>query len=69
MRSFTVQWLDAVEFGQDLLDIFITDIETIVRNETPSDGDEDRKDAAPMETAVSLIRYFDRSQERLFIIF
>ncbi|KAG0320022.1 Serine/threonine-protein kinase smg1 [Linnemannia gamsii] len=58
MRSFTVQWLDAVEFGQDLLDIFITDIETIVRNETPSDGDEDRKDAAPMETAVSLISCF-----------
>ncbi|KAG0298308.1 Serine/threonine-protein kinase smg1 [Linnemannia gamsii] len=58
MGSFTVQWLDAAEFGQDLLDIFITDIETIVRGEAPCDEDEDKKNAAPMETAVSLISCF-----------
>lgn len=57
-----MQWLDAAEFGQDLLDIFITDIETIVSGEAPSDEDEDSKDTAPMETAMSLIRYFNRSQ-------
>lgn len=57
MGSFTVQWLDAAEFGQDLLEIFITDIENIVSDEAPSDEDDDRKDAASLETAASLIRY------------
>ena len=60
MGSFTVQWLDAAEFGQDLLEIFITDIETIVSGEAPRDEGDDRKDAASMETAASLIRYFAR---------
>ncbi|KAK3833893.1 MAG: hypothetical protein JOS17DRAFT_62329 [Linnemannia elongata] len=58
MGSFTVQWLDAAEFGQDLLEIFITDIENIVSGEAPSGEDDDRKDAASMETAASLISCF-----------
>lgn len=66
MGSFTVQWLDAAEFGQDLLEIFITDIESIVSGEAPSDEDDDRKDPASMETAASLIRYFCPPQEHFF---
>ncbi|KAG9067370.1 Serine/threonine-protein kinase smg1 [Linnemannia hyalina] len=58
MGSFTVQWLDAAEFGQDLLEIFITDIENIVSDEAPSDEDDGRKDAASLETAASLISCF-----------
>lgn len=64
MGSFTVQWLDAAEFGQDLLEIFITDIENIVSGEAPSGEDDDRKDAASMETAASLIRYFCPPQKQ-----
>ncbi|KAF9550371.1 Serine/threonine-protein kinase smg1 [Mortierella hygrophila] len=58
MGSFTVQWLDAAEFGQDLLEIFITDIENIVSDEASSDEDDDRKVAASLETAASLISCF-----------
>ncbi|KAF9908194.1 Serine/threonine-protein kinase smg1 [Linnemannia zychae] len=58
MGSFSVQWLDAAEFGQDLLDIFITDIGTILRGDPPSDDDKDRKDVTPLETTASLISCF-----------
>ncbi|KAF9340437.1 Serine/threonine-protein kinase smg1, partial [Linnemannia elongata] len=58
MGSFTVQWLDAADFGQDLLEIFITDIETIMTGEAPNDESDDRKHAVSMETAASLISCF-----------
>ncbi|KAG0072080.1 Serine/threonine-protein kinase smg1 [Linnemannia elongata] len=58
MGSFTVQWLDAADFGQDLLEIFITDIETIMSGEAPNDESDDRKHAVSMETAASLISCF-----------
>ncbi|KAG0277332.1 Serine/threonine-protein kinase smg1 [Linnemannia exigua] len=61
MGSFSVQWLDAAEFGQDLLDIFITDIETIVRGDSPSDDDQEKKDMASLETAASLISIIAKS--------
>jgi hypothetical protein len=56
MGSFSVQWLDAAGFGQDLLEIFITDIETIVRGDPSNDNDDKDKKDATLETATSLIR-------------
>ncbi|KAK3842227.1 MAG: hypothetical protein J3R72DRAFT_139641 [Linnemannia gamsii] len=58
MGSFSVQWLDAAEFGQDLLEIFITDIETIVQGFPPSDDDKEKKDVTSLETAAYLISCF-----------
>lgn len=69
MGSFTVQWLDAADFGQDLLEIFITDIEIIMSGEAPNDESDDRKHAVSMETAASLIRYFCLSQEHFLCKF
>ncbi|KAF9920880.1 Serine/threonine-protein kinase smg1 [Linnemannia zychae] len=59
MASFSVQWLDAADFGQDLLEIFITDIESILHDDAPTEEDGEKIDAESLVTVSSLISCFN----------
>ncbi|KAG0220242.1 Serine/threonine-protein kinase smg1 [Mortierella sp. NVP41] len=61
LASFSVQWQDAAEFGQDLLNIFITDIEAIVRGDGSNVDDEEGRDGPSMETAASLLSIISKA--------
>jgi len=53
LSSFSMQWTSAADFGQDLLEFFINDIDCIIADSATATGV-----PSSMETAVLLMRYF-----------
>ncbi|KAF9558939.1 Serine/threonine-protein kinase smg1 [Mortierella alpina] len=55
LGSFTVQWSSAADFGQDLLEYFINDIEALAAEEATSDGTATNETISCLQSCFQII--------------